>query len=68
MPAFPTQEHFERFVSERRYLLNVSPKTEQLYYAAWGKWCKYGQEPLAFVSGMRNDGITPEGCIHKFPL
>lgn len=53
---------FERFVQERRYLYNVSPNTENLYRIAWAKWERYGPDPVGFVSGMRNAGVSAGGC------
>jgi integrase/recombinase XerD len=65
MPKEITPETFEKFVQERRYLYNVSPNTEQLYRNAWGKWQKYGPDPVGFVSGLRQAGTTATGCnIH----
>jgi integrase/recombinase XerD len=62
MPAQITPESFEKFVQERRYLHNVSPKTERIYRAAWRKWQKHGPDPVGFVSGMREGGMNATGC------
>lgn len=60
-----TAELFEKFVQERTYLHNLSHHTIRLYKTAWGKWLKYGPDPISFVSGMRQAGITATGCnIH----
>ena len=58
----PTDSQFERFVKERRYIQNVSPNTIKIYEWAWSYWKKYGSEPLAFVTGMREGGKNPIGC------
>jgi integrase/recombinase XerD len=62
MPTLISPENFEKFVQERKYLFNVSPKTEQIYRAAWQKWQKHGPEPVAFVAGMRESGMNATGC------
>jgi integrase len=65
MPTPISPESFERFVHERKYLYNVSPNAEQIYRSAWGKWQKYGPDPVGFVAGMRQAGTTATGCnIH----
>ena len=62
MPTEISPENFEKFVQERKYLFNVSPKTELIYRAAWQKWQKYGPEPVSFVAGMRESGMNATGC------
>src|SRR5438128_4981722 len=62
MPTLISPENFEKFVQERKYLFNVSPKTEQIYRAAWQKWQKHGPDPVAFVAGMREGGMNATGC------
>jgi hypothetical protein len=62
MPSEITPETFEKFVQERRYLYNVSPNTEHIYWNAWGKCQKYGPDPIGFVSGLRQAGATATGC------
>ena len=57
-----TREQFERFVQERKYLQNVSPRTIQIYEAAWKKWEQFGPDPVSFVAGMRNAGASAIGC------
>lgn len=57
-----TREHFQRFVQERKYLQNVSPRTIQIYEAAWTKWERFGPDPVAFVAGMRSAGQSAIGC------
>jgi len=60
-----TQEQFERFVQERKYLQNVSHRTIEIYRNSWRHWEKFGPDPVAFVAGMRNRGKSPIGCnIH----
>jgi hypothetical protein len=61
MPTEITPQNFEKFVQERKYLHNVSPRTEQIYRAAWQKWQKYGPDPVDFVAGMRDGGMNATG-------
>ena len=57
-----TREQFERFVQERKYLQNVSPRTILIYEAAWKKWKQFGPDPVSFVAGMRSSGKSAIGC------
>ena len=57
-----TREQFERFVQERTYLQNVSPRTVEIYQAAWKKWEQFGLDSVAFVAGMRTSGKSAIGC------
>jgi integrase len=51
-------ERFEEFLQERKYLLNVSPKTLVSYKCAFAAWQKRGGEPKQWVINMREAGIS----------
>ncbi|HZS04326.1 MAG TPA: tyrosine-type recombinase/integrase [Blastocatellia bacterium] len=59
---------FETFLKERRYLKNISPKTETYYRQAWRNWRDRtdGQitkeNTLAYIIKLREAGVTPATC------
>src|SRR5215213_1317592 len=59
----------EKFIQERRYLKNVTPKTEQYYRDSWNSFLKYtGSDSLTksklveWVVEMRKAGVKPVSC------
>jgi integrase/recombinase XerD len=60
---------FELFLRERRYLKNITPKTEIYYRNSWGAYKRYtGSEKLSkaqlteWVVAMREKGLKPVTC------
>jgi len=56
------KELFEQFLTEKRYVQNISPNTEESYSSAFLKFSKYVKvlnKPslTGFVIGMRQEGI-----------
>jgi integrase/recombinase XerD len=58
----------ENFIKERRYLKNISPKTETYYRQAWRAWEeKIGsvvskEKSIGFVIALREANIAPVSC------
>ncbi len=59
---------FDNFLRERRYLKNISTKTETYYRQAWRNWCERtnGQITKAntteFIVKLRESGVKPVSC------
>ncbi|MFN7931090.1 MAG: tyrosine-type recombinase/integrase [Blastocatellia bacterium] len=59
---------FDNFLRERRYLKNISTKTETYYRQAWRNWCERtnGQitkeNCLIFIEKLRDKGVKPVSC------
>lgn len=58
----------DKFLKERRYLKNISAKTEIYYRQAWRNWCEKtdGQitkdNALTFMEKLREAGVKPVSC------
>ncbi len=52
------EERFEEFLTERRHLRNVSPKTIVYYRCAFKSWAKHGGEPKQWVINLRQAGLS----------
>jgi site-specific recombinase XerD len=51
-------ERFEEFLTEPKYLVNVSHKTLVYYNCAFQSWRKYGGEPKQWVTNLREAGLS----------
>jgi integrase/recombinase XerD len=63
----PFSSLFEQFIQERRYLKNITPKTERYYRQSWTSFSKVSDQLtkaqlIEWVIRLREDGVKPVSC------
>jgi integrase/recombinase XerD len=58
---------FERFIQERKFLKNVSPRTLEYYEGCFRAWQRHGTDPKQFVVNMRSGGARASSvnCVSR---